>query len=135
MIRKTPLQRSTTPIRKISKKRVNLNKVYRALSKTFLEEHPFCQHWIAECGLDEAEVIRSGGWYQVELNHPLKPYGLKSYVGKAQVPRSAEIHHKKGRGKYFLDPSTFMAVRPNHAMYIHMFTKEAYERGYMLPRN
>jgi hypothetical protein len=129
---KSRLQRGGR-IKPVSATMARLNRVYRSISERFLGEHPYCQHWIAECGLDEKEVIKNQGWYVVLPGHPLQPH-FTNYRGMAQVPRSAEIHHKRGRGKYYLDISTFMACRPGHSNYIHGKTEEAYRKGYMLPR-
>jgi hypothetical protein len=120
-------------LKPVSAKKARLDRIYRAISARFLEEHPYCQHWIAECGLDEKEVIKNNGWYVVQPHHSIQP-PYKNYRGMAQVPRSAEIHHKRGRGEFCLDISTFMACRPGHSIYIHGKTEEAYRKGYMLPR-
>lgn len=118
-------------IKPVGAKMAKISKLYRALKLQFLQEHPYCQHWIAECGLNEADVIIWGGRYKVNMLHPLTP--TLTYDGMGQVPRSAEVHHKRGRGKYHLDVSTWMAVRPGHATYIHEDPLR-YEKGYCLPR-
>jgi hypothetical protein len=105
-------------IKPVSATMARLRKIYQALSAKFLAEHPYCQHFMAEHRLNEAEVIKGGGF-------------SNGYI----VPLATEIHHKKGRGKYYLDVSTFMACRPGHSVYIHGFPEEAYKKGYMLPRN
>lgn len=47
---------------------------------------------------------------------------------------SSEIHHKKGRGEYFLDSSTWLAVcRPCH-QHIELNPKEAKELGFSVER-
>jgi len=53
-------------------------------------------------------------------------------LGK-MVP-ATECHHRKGRGQFLLDESTFMAVCSDAHKSIHSNTKLSYERGWMLPR-
>lgn len=119
-------------IKPVSAKRAKLNKVYSALREAFLRDHPFCQHWMAECGLDEKEVIRNNGWYFPKETDGVKTCFL-SYRQMAQVPRSSEIHHQKGRDRFLLDTSLWMAVRACHSVYLHTDPKR-YEKGYCLPR-
>src|SRR5438045_1191273 len=88
-------------IRIVTARRIKINRIYKALKDEFLKLHPYCQHFMSEHGLNEEVVISNQG----SVVHP----GLRRYV---YVPRSAEIHHKKGRGKYMLVTSTWMAVRP-----------------------
>lgn len=48
--------------------------------------------------------------------------------------RATDIHHKKGRGKYLLDESTWLAVSREGHRWIHDHPKQAAELGYILPR-
>lgn len=43
---------------------------------------------------------------------------------------STDVHHKRGRGIYYLDCSTWMAVCRNHHTWIETHPKESYELGY-----
>ncbi len=121
------------PIPRKSKRKSQQDRFYEIVRAQFLKDHPFCQHWIAENGLDEDKIVANNGWYLVNKNDPL--FVKPNYSGNARVPESTEIHHKKGRGKYLLDTRYFMAVRSGHAFYIHGNTKDAYAKGYMLDRN
>jgi len=47
---------------------------------------------------------------------------------------ATEIHHKKGRGKYLLDETTWMAVSSTAHRIIHDNPKWAKEQGYILTR-
>ncbi len=106
-------------IRPVSAKRAKLNKIYSALRKKFLAEHPLCQWWLSE--VKNIEIIRGYAFW---------PDGVR-----IKIPESCDVHHKKGRGKYLLDVSTWMAVsRAGHDA-IHADPKKSYEKGYMLPRN
>lgn len=55
-------------------------------------------------------------------------------LGKGNVP-ATDVHHKKGRGKYMLDVSTWMAVSREGHVYIHDNPEESYKRGWMLKSN
>jgi hypothetical protein len=48
--------------------------------------------------------------------------------------KAIEIHHKKGRGKYYLDTSTWMAVSRKAHEEIEANPEWAKERGYSLER-
>lgn len=77
-------------------------------------------------GLDEAEVIRNNGYVRM-----LFEYGW----GMARVPRSTQIHHRRGRiGSLLTDKNFFMAVCAMGHAWIHHNTGASYERGFMLPR-
>jgi hypothetical protein len=47
---------------------------------------------------------------------------------------STEVHHKKGRGSFMLDTSTWMAVCRTAHQEIHFNPAESYRMGWMLPR-
>lgn len=106
------------PIRKVAKKRVKLNSEYSKLRKNFLNSHPFCQWFILELG-------HSWEYAMGEFNY-LRDSGI--------YPESTEIHHRKGRGKFLLDTSTWMAVGPEGHRRIHATPEESYAKSYMLPR-
>lgn len=63
--------------------------------------------------------------------HPYCEYCLLEAI---KVCPSTEIHHKKGRGKYLLDTTTWMAVSNEGHKAIHADPKTSYAKGYMLPR-
>ncbi len=44
-------------------------------------------------------------------------------------PVSTDVHHVKGRGKFYLDESTWMAVSRESHRWIHNHPKEARELG------
>lgn len=48
---------------------------------------------------------------------------------------ATEIHHRKGRGKYLLDETTWLAVSAEAHRKIHDNPKWSYEKGYLLRRN
>jgi hypothetical protein len=110
-------------LKPVSAKTAKLKKIYNALVKDMLKRHPWCQHWLAENKFTESDVSEAGVVYR---KGPPEVW--------MQVPRSAECHHRKGRGKYYLDTSTWMMVRPGHSIYIHLDPLR-YEKGYCLPRN
>lgn len=123
VVRQKAVKAKRKPMRAISKKHSAKLKEYAKLRAQFLKDHPYCQWWMlknlveathSQLTLDECEALAQCG------PHP--------------IPRSTEIHHKKGRGKYLLDVSTWMAVSRTGHDWIHAHPKEAYEKGYMLPR-
>lgn len=69
------------------------------------------------------QISESGAWIVDDFNKV-----------KYWIPRATEIHHKKGRGKYLLDTSTWMALSQEGHRHIHNNPKEAYEKGWMLTR-
>jgi hypothetical protein len=68
---------------------------------------------------------------QFLLHNPYCEWSLKEL--NKPVP-AKEIHHKKGRGKYLLDTSTWMAVSSEGHRAIHADPKKSYAMGWMLPR-
>lgn len=109
-----------THIRKQSRRRAKESALYAKLRDHFLSDHPYCQHWLAE---------NYGGIGEVEKMEQLFMHGKPDFM----IPRSCEIHHRKGRGRFYLDTSTWMAVRAGHEEFIHKDPKR-YEKGYCLPR-
>jgi len=121
LINKKKEKKSRKPIKKVAKKRVAVNKEYMKLREQFLKDHPFCQWSILEMGYSWGFAYESdfSEWIRCDFN----PY-----------PRSTEIHHVRGRGKYMLDTSTWMAVSEIAHKNIHNNPKHSYEKGYMKPR-
>jgi len=107
------------PIKKVSKVRAALNREYMKLRAEFLAAHPYCQWFMREHGLCEGLVLTHGGYYDGST-HP--------------VTVSTEVHHVKGRGKYLLDTSTWMAVSAEGHRNIHADPATSYAKKYMLPR-
>lgn len=111
---------------RISQKHAARLREYAKLSKRFLLDHPYCQYWLAEHGYDEQGAIcrfrcAPGRSYQGLCEH--------------EVHRSTEVHHRKGRGKFLLDTTTWMAVSRYAHLQIHADPKTSYAKFYMLPRN
>lgn len=114
-MKRTPLKR-TKRLVSVSKRRQKLNKEYSKLRKEFLEAHPYCQWWLAEKGFSEHEaVLISHGPFKEKL-----------------PPASEDIHHVKGRGRYLLDTSTWMAVSRMAHITIHLHPKQSREKGYLV---
>ena len=122
LINKKKEKKARKPIKKVAKKRAALNREYMKLRDAFLKRYPYCQWYLAENSI-KLEDINPNGW--VRAGHEAS--GL-------YPPASTECHHKKGRGKYLLDTSTWMAVSAEGHRAIHANPKLSYERGYMLPR-
>lgn len=97
---------------------------YRKLAAQFILDHPYCQHWLAEEGFLESDVMENG------FISGVNKHGIYRHT---KVPESSEVHHVRGRGKHYLDTSTWMAVRRGHDQYIHKDPLR-YAKGYCLPR-
>lgn len=111
------------PIGKVSKKMSARLKLYAKARSEYLKDHPYCQWWIAEIGVDE-QLVMCGFVMDIDSEY----YGVK-------VPLATEIHHKRGRlGKLLYDKTYFMAVSRQGHEWIHANTRESYARGYMLKR-
>jgi hypothetical protein len=122
LINKKKEKKARKPIKKVAKKRAALNREYMKLRDAFLKSHPWCWWWMLQNGYQESDVRENGC---VICNY------TNSLI---LVPLATEIHHKKGRGKYLNDTSTWMAVSAAGHRAIHANPKLSYERGYMLPR-
>jgi hypothetical protein len=110
------------PIRKVSKKRASQSRLYAKLREEFLKEHPYCQWTIWHYCLSPDEVSKCGG--MMPINGQI-----------CCVPKSTEIHHRKGRFGSRLNQTEFwMAVSRDGHDWIHANPKPAYEKGYLLPR-
>ncbi len=111
-------------IRPVSAKRAKLNKIYSALRKTFLAKHPFCQIWIKENADEGYELSEE---FIIKNNGIIRQHSIYSLC-----PRSQDVHHKKGRGKYLLDVSTWLAVSRLMHEKVHREPKWAREKGYLI---
>jgi len=120
-MKKTPIKRKKR-LNPVSKKRKKVNKEYMELRDAYLASHPYCEWWLAEHGITMEQAIVRNGFVKVN--------------GRVQsVPLATEIHHRRGRGKYLLDASTWIAVSSEGHRAIHNYPQEAYAKGYLLPRN
>jgi hypothetical protein len=121
-------------IKPVSAKMAKISKIYRALKLQFLQEHPLCQHWLHENGFDESRAVKlhnefSGSYVTAGTNMA----DLKT-IRTWDIPKSTQVHHRRGRGKYHLDVSTWMAVSAEGHAAIHADPEKSYRLGYMLPR-
>lgn len=99
MQRSVPLRRFT-PLRRISLRRSQELAIYWPRRELFLARHPYCQLWLAEHGMAEAEASAFEGWVIV---------GGRLW----RVPRSRQVHHRdKRRGNRLLDETEWMAISP-----------------------
>ena len=114
MIRRTPLKRSTKPIRRVSKKRAKEMRSYAQKRKAFLDMHPICQVWLKESGATET------------------PSAMCCLLLHGVGPRATEIHHREGRGRNYLNEETWLAVcRQNHER-IHNNPSWARANGFLV---
>jgi hypothetical protein len=125
IVHQKPVKRKGRGLARISKKHSKELREYNKVAKQFLKDHPYCQHWMME-HLVLTDEGRACGM-------TLQDCEMLAKARPCNIPRSTEIHHMKGRGRFLLDTSTFLACRPDHATYIHLDPKR-YEKGYCLPR-
>lgn len=100
-IKKKPQGLKRTRVKSISDKRRKQNKIYSERRVIFLNDNPKCQCGRPEC-IDEVTK---------------------------QVRNAEDVHHKKGRGKYFLDESTWLPVARVCHTWIETHPVEAKELG------
>ena len=122
MKRGRPLARRT-PLRRRSPRRRQEDGVYALRQALFLAEHPWCQGWLAERGLTEADLRRGGGLIRVA-----------DHTGLVKPPASTVVHHRnKRRGARLNDTRFWMALSgPFHAR-VEANKGWARARGYLLP--
>ena len=112
-----------SPLRRISARRLEETWLYCYRRKQFLLAHPYCQVWLAEHGVVEAEAIRAGG--QVRPNGPEGPLSV--------VPLAIQIHHaNKRRGADLLDQHYWLAVSREAHEQIESNKAWARAQGYLL---
>jgi len=116
--RTTPRVKTKKNIRRVSKKRGIERGRYSKDRKKYLEDHPYCQAFIAQYGYDEATVIRNGG--HAECGHI--------------VPPATEIHHRnKTNGRRLLDQRWWMAISYYMHRWIEANKETARRIGFLLP--
>lgn len=107
-----------------------------------MAEHPLCQIYMAEHGLDERAVLRGfaglsrAHWVTIKTpSGRLWPAICFRYKGHL-VPIAAELHHRAGReGSRYWDPRWFMAASAAWHREVHDHGAWARGRGYLLPGN
>lgn len=87
-------------IKKASTKQQLLNAAYSAQRKAYFHGHPYCKAMIYVAGLDVCTGF------------------------------ATDIHHKKGRGEYLLDTSTWLPVCRNCHAFIETHPAWAKEKGF-----
>lgn len=102
MQRRTPLNRRSKPIRKVSLKRLAQLTEYYDAARTYMADHPICMVWLVENGFKNYHVTLDASSVMI-----FRTMG---------APAATEVHHKnKRRGKRLTDQTHWMAVcRHNH---------------------
>jgi hypothetical protein len=107
-------------LKRISYRRLIETTLYRRRTKEFLIAHPYCQVWLAEHNVLEAEAIQSGGVVMVGNS-------------RVSVPLSTQVHHKnKRRGTDLLDEQHWMAVSSPYHRRIECNKEWARMHSYLL---
>lgn len=111
------------PLRRVSPQRAEELAEYRFRRTAFLAAHPYCQVWLREHGVEEAEAIRRRGVLRFGRGQPL-----------IFVPRSAQIHHtRKRRRRRLLEERDWLAVSPEAHRFLENNLRWARARGYLHP--
>lgn len=85
-------------LRRVSGRRLEETWLYRYRRREFLGAHPYCQIWLAEHQVAEADAILQGGRVPVR-------------GATVSIPLSTQIHHtNKRRGTDLLDVRHWLAV-------------------------
>ena len=120
-------------IKAVSHKRKKELRQYAVLRKQLLAERPICECWLAENGWKKTpdSFIYFKAIQILPCGHILyrSAYDLLS----SGAPRSTQCHHTKGRGKYLLDYSTFMAVSDYWHKWIEDHKYQAIAKGWLSP--
>ena len=110
-----------TPLKRISDRRMVETTYYAVRRRRFLREHPYCQEWLREHGVEESEAIRNGGNACIEGR-------------TVAVPLATEVHHmNKRRGVDLLDERYWLAVSAEAHARIEAKLGWARECGLMQP--
>jgi hypothetical protein len=118
------------PMKRVSDKRRKQNAEYLKVRSAYLKEHPYCEVWLAENNLTKEQVDAENGYAEILVSCQA---GCLTEPRMVKVPRSTEIHHKKGRvGALLCNTEHFMAVcRANHQI-LHARPSKAREKGFIL---
>lgn len=116
--------RKSASIARVTPERADERREYNRLREEYLRAHPYCQIWIAERGLDEAEVIATLGYATT---------GFSFWKGE-RVPLSTQIHHRnKCRRARLTDFRFVMAASQKWHDEVENRKSWARDRGYLFP--
>jgi hypothetical protein len=122
--RNTPLRRSSR-LKSRSSKAQTVARLYSRDAARYLEQHPFCQIWLARNEADEEMILtayRSSG----------SPSSWE-FRG-TRIPRSTEIHHRNKRdGARLRDQRWWLAACREQHEWVEMNKSDARALGYLLP--
>jgi hypothetical protein len=115
-----------TPLKRVSTKRAAQMKEYTRLRAEFMAARPVCEVWLSEMKW-KMDHFENGHPFYTRGNLIVPAEHLLA-VG---APRSEECHHIHGRGKYYLDTSTWMAVSAEAHRRIHNRPGQARAKGWL----
>lgn len=111
-----------------SKKQRERDKIYKKLHREFMADNPFCEKWLIENNIYR---IKCGLYvHNNDTNNLFSEEGILSLLNPIY---SEEVHHGKGRGKYYLDTSTWHALSSKAHAWVHANPKEAELVGLLDP--
>ncbi len=142
MKRRTPLKRSSRPLKRTKLKAVSAKRrkemaVYADLRAKHMKENPMCFGWLRLNGFGDEEIRNIQEiavialWQGMDVPPiPARRYDLMALYGLPQYcPRSFDLHHAKRRGKHYLDASSYMALSRSCHQFTHDNPKIAREAG------
>lgn len=122
--RKTPLRR-TAGLRKRSTKLETVARLYARDVARYLEQHPFCQIWLARHEADEEMIVSA--W---RVGGSPETWEFRG----ARIPRSTEVHHRNKRdGTRLRDQRWWMAASREQHDWVEEHKDDARALGYLLP--
>lgn len=111
-MKRSPLQRSRIPIRKVGQKRRQELAIYHKFRKAYLIRFPWCQAYCIRRGIDYRVVRDNNGVYP-----EVTQGGMVHWL---RVPPSSEIHHVAGRTGWRLNDDTkWLAICRAEHTFIH----------------
>ena len=135
--RHTPLKRSTKPLKRtrlarVSKKRAKDMRVYSQLRKECLEQRPICEVWLKENGWACVWNLSQSVAYERTDEHGQHTCRAQTLLEDFRAPPATEIHHRAGRGKNYLNESTWIGVCREAHERIHSNPSWARKLGFII---
>lgn len=121
-----------TPLRRVSAKRSRELPQYTRLRAAFMAERPVCEVWLKEHGFWQDRDRNGVLMDQFSKTGLLGPFSCpSSHLFAIGAPRSTECHHIQGRGKNYLNVSTWLAVSAEAHRRIHSQPSWARANGFL----
>lgn len=116
-------------IRRMSTKKALELKEYTRLRAEFMAARPVCEVWLKENGWDT--LVDGDGNPTGEYFNGSNLIVPAEHLLAIGAPRSEECHHREGRGKNYLNVSTWLAVSAEAHRRIHNRPGQARAAGWL----